>query len=464
MADTTLTPDQLDQLNQFFRSASSGTQSINIGGVTYGTIGTQSTGEGGAGYQPSSLISYDPSHLKPGDSYSLIDPTTGKATGTGSWQNGGGLDGIGLLTLALITGGTLSGLGGLGGLTGSGADAGAGAGVSGLPSGAEADLFYGGGADGGATLGMGGTAGSTVPSVFNPAQDSQLANEQLGLTPADTSTLGQPNSVGGPGNTPYPLDNNGNPIMTNNGPTAPTPTGTGTNNPLPTGGGPGTGGGSGSGGGGGGGTGGMGLGDLAAFLAGLYGDHQQEKAASDMLNYLKQRQSMNDHMYDPGSPEFNFLWNQMSRLDAAAGRNSQYGPRSVDLAGKIAQMKMDANTKMTTGIGNLYANALNQKSNGYLNTLPGLMNLLGSGTGGSGLMDMINRFTNGNGTSGTQLPTVNSGSGTNTGTNSLPSGGQTGVNDGSNYYGDPSASGYDPGYTGGNFDPTAPDYLDFNPL
>jgi hypothetical protein len=81
-----------------------------------------------------------------------------------------------------------------------------------------------------------------------------------------------------------------------------------------------------------------------------------------MLDYLKGQQAKIDNLYSPGSPEYNYLMDQMSRQDAAAGRNSQYGPRSVDLAAKIAQIKADATARMTGSTMNGYQSAFNQNA------------------------------------------------------------------------------------------------------
>jgi hypothetical protein len=75
---------------------------------------------------------------------------------------------------------------------------------------------------------------------------------------------------------------------------------------------------------------------LASGLAGVYQKNQQ--AAKQKAAYDQTQASINS-MYAPGSPEYNALWQQLSRADAAGGRNSSVGVRSVDLAAKIAQIK-----------------------------------------------------------------------------------------------------------------------------
>lgn len=151
------------------------------------------------------------------------------------------------------------------------------------------------------------------------------------------------------------------------------------------------------GGGGSGGTGGTGTGTgggnlantILGLLAGNSDKNRQQNASDDMLNWLKQRTAITDNLYKPGSDEYNALWDQMSRKDAAAGRNSQYGPRSVDLAGKIAQIKASENTKMTTGIGQWMQGAYNQNAN----SLNGLLSALGGATGGTaGTTGLINQI------------------------------------------------------------------------
>ena len=58
----------------------------------------------------------------------------------------------------------------------------------------------------------------------------------------------------------------------------------------------------------------------------------QEQRYNDVNNQI-------NNMYAPGSPEYNLMEQAMARKDAAAGRNSQYGARAVDLAARIAAIK-----------------------------------------------------------------------------------------------------------------------------
>lgn len=157
----------------------------------------------------------------------------------------------------------------------------------------------------------------------------------------------------------------------------------------------------GGGGQGGSGAGGMDLMSLLSLLGAGWGSSRTADAGKDMTAWLNSQQAKIDNLYAPGSPEYDYLMQEMSRKDAAAGRNSQYGPRSVDLAAKIAGIKADNTAKLTTGIGHTYASALNQNANAYAG-LPALMASMGQqgGAGGTGggvqnLSSLINSLFSG---------------------------------------------------------------------
>jgi len=82
---------------------------------------------------------------------------------------------------------------------------------------------------------------------------------------------------------------------------------------------------------------------IGSGLIDMFSKNKQAGAQKDRFNQV---QNQVNGMYAPGSPEYEALMQQVSRTDAAAGRNSQVGPRSVDLAAKIAQLK--ANTLAST--------------------------------------------------------------------------------------------------------------------
>jgi hypothetical protein len=94
----------------------------------------------------------------------------------------------------------------------------------------------------------------------------------------------------------------------------------------------------------------------AGSLYDMYAKQQMAKKQQDMYN-----QNRADIMgsYAPGSAEYNSLMNEMSRKDAAAGRNSQYGARAVDIAGRINTAKTQALSGMMTS-----QNALGNQATG----------------------------------------------------------------------------------------------------
>lgn len=121
------------------------------------------------------------------------------------------------------------------------------------------------------------------------------------------------------------------------------------------------GGGGGSGGsGGGGGGGGMGLNDIIGMIGGGVDAYKQSDAAEKMLAWLNGNQAKMEGYMNPGSAEYTGMWDEMSRKDAAAGRNSQYGPRTADFLSKVAQAKAANIRDFTTGNSRGYSNALNQ--------------------------------------------------------------------------------------------------------
>ena len=134
-----------------------------------------------------------------------------------------------------------------------------------------------------------------------------------------------------------------------------------------------------------GGSGGFGLGDLLSLIGGGIDANNQGEAADKMLAWLNANQAKMDGFMQPDSPEWNAMWEQMSRKDAAAGRNSQYGPRTADFLARVATAKADNTRQFTTGNSRAYADALNQNAAKYA----GLVSALSHGAaGGSGGMDL----------------------------------------------------------------------------
>lgn len=82
-----------------------------------------------------------------------------------------------------------------------------------------------------------------------------------------------------------------------------------------------------------------------------------------IMNWLAGQQANINNLYNPGTPEANLMQQEMERKDAAAGRNSQYGVRATDLAGKLAGIKGDLNTRFATGVAGTVGNAQSLPAN-----------------------------------------------------------------------------------------------------
>lgn len=157
-----------------------------------------------------------------------------------------------------------------------------------------------------------GAGASAVPSIFNQAQDSQQANQNMGAQPGAT-----PGEIGSA---------MGNPAI---------PTGTGT---------------------------GGGLGDLFSKMPGGLSSVLQKLTSGQGLggllgmynanqqnNMLKDQMANLDRMFATDSPYAKQMQETLARKDAAAGRNSQYGPRAEKLAADLTSKKADM-TKDMLGI------------------------------------------------------------------------------------------------------------------
>lgn len=141
--------------------------------------------------------------------------------------------------------------------------------------------------------------------------------------------------------------------------------------------------------------GGLNLSNIIGLAGGVNDAFQQNRSSSDMRSWLNSQQSKIDNLYNPGTPEYNALWDEMSRKDAAAGRNSQYGPRSVDLAARIAQIKADNTTRFTTGTSKALADALNQRA-GAFSGLSAAGQRLASGNSIGDLLNSLRGISPGN--------------------------------------------------------------------
>lgn len=104
------------------------------------------------------------------------------------------------------------------------------------------------------------------------------------------------------------------------------------------------------------------------LASGLYDMYAKNQMANAQMNQMNQMKAQINGMYAPGSPEYNLMKQEMERKDAAAGRNSQYGTRATELAGKLAGLKTNALIQAQTGQNNLFNSSLNNKYSG-LNSL-----------------------------------------------------------------------------------------------
>jgi hypothetical protein len=99
-------------------------------------------------------------------------------------------------------------------------------------------------------------------------------------------------------------------------------------------------------------------GNTLGALFGMYNANEQRKRYDDLLSRL-------DSLYAVDSPYATQMADELARRDSAAGRGSQYGPRSVELAAKLTDSRRQALGQMAlpiAGMGvtsNLMADNLN---------------------------------------------------------------------------------------------------------
>lgn len=118
--------------------------------------------------------------------------------------------------------------------------------------------------------------------------------------------------------------------------------------------------------------------------SGLYDLYSKNKIGGAQMDQYNAVNSAISGYGAPGSPEYEMMKQELERKDAAAGRNSQYGPRAVDLAARMAGARM---TAMSGNAGN--QNALLQA--GMTNQTGGLNSLFGyaSKAAQTGLLDKL---------------------------------------------------------------------------
>lgn len=116
----------------------------------------------------------------------------------------------------------------------------------------------------------------------------------------------------------------------------------------------------------------------------LYDMYAKRQMAQQQQNRFDTVNKQIEDYYAPGSPEEIAMRQQLERQDARSGRNSQYGARAVDLAARMAQLKMNARLQAMGsqnklmgeqmanqygGLNSLFANL--GKSRGYANMMGG---------------------------------------------------------------------------------------------
>jgi hypothetical protein len=113
---------------------------------------------------------------------------------------------------------------------------------------------------------------------------------------------------------------------------------------------------------------------LAGGLYDMYAKNQMAKSQQEQADQIKQQIAQASNMYAPGSPEYKMLMDKLARLDAKAGRNSQYATREQSLASLIAQQKasMAPNISSMTNMANQIQNQALQNRYGSVNSLMSL--------------------------------------------------------------------------------------------
>lgn len=143
----------------------------------------------------------------------------------------------------------------------------------------------------------------------------------------------------------------------------------------------------------------FGFGDIATGLAGLWSASRNSDAVSSNMEQMKQQQAgmpSLDSLYGPNSPYALQMRQRLNRLDAKAGRNSQYGAREAQLQALLADKASTYGSQQATQNSAYNKSMMDMQAqqdaqrNAQLNILAGL----GSKSGlfdrmGSGLMDMF---------------------------------------------------------------------------
>jgi hypothetical protein len=115
------------------------------------------------------------------------------------------------------------------------------------------------------------------------------------------------------------------------------------------------------------GSGQFGLGDLVTGGLGLYQGYQASQDAKNATGVAQSQTQSLASMYGPDSPYAQQLRQQLLRKDAASGRRSQYGPREVELQARLAEMATrNAPNVLAANRQALEQQQLGRKTNGQL--------------------------------------------------------------------------------------------------
>lgn len=106
---------------------------------------------------------------------------------------------------------------------------------------------------------------------------------------------------------------------------------------------------------------------LAGSLYDMYAKNQMANKQQDYINGV--RNQINSS-YAPGSPEYEMMKKEIAARDAMAGRNSQWGARATELAGKVNATRANTLAQTLGPLGNLQAQQ-SQNQFGGLNSLFG---------------------------------------------------------------------------------------------
>ena len=143
---------------------------------------------------------------------------------------------------------------------------------------------------------------------------------------------------------------------------------------------------------------------LAGSLAGMYGSYQANKAASANAGAINNQISQLSNMYSQNSPYAQQLRQELARKDAAAGRNSQYGPREAQLQALLA----DKANQTASTIGNLSGQAQTANTASQVARAQQLAQLLKmgqqSGLGNYLQQGLSGMFNSGGGNTNYQIP------------------------------------------------------------